>query len=678
MGGMEENGNKGMNRKDSTIIDKCLMAGAIISVLSVIFYVLAFSKWEYHSDCAAFLLLAKEQLAQKCLFPNGFHYTTGIFALAPNITMIPGLLLLKNDLLIHEVGTLLYAGIALLLVLILFKNEKRRALFTIILITIPYSYTYRDMMFQQGAYMTSVIWTILFLVIVKGLLLQKKSDPRVRRIFLWGVYVFCLFLIFWYSISNYLFIGICGAASFVVLLFFKEGGNPFRWKHQNTICMIILSLVLMMGVCGINYKHLCDRLNFDNSVTITSGLIGGQNIWENTGKAIGNILSLYGVSATDSLFGVATVAACGLLVLFIITNIIVPICALLHVNNVDDVFTQFLYLYFPVMSFACFFMMIFCGYNIDRYFIPAQVLSFLVTACFMDSIIDKYNFYTWDWLTILLLCLSLMCHLRYYVTIPRMWYENLSAEEIVNPTVQSEAVKLLQANGLKYGFATFWHAYSEMAYANSEIMIVAHDMGNPRMPYYFDNNNGKNYYAVSESWYDPELHPGRCFVLVYDGEVIPDSYFQVANETIRGSNFTILVFEKNIYSYEELDVSLGEYITNIIEYRFEPKLQSLERGVFTPGTDLVLSAGAEQPLNFVDLASGEFVLTICGDENISNLSVEIQNVINNVPIEITKLQSDFPDTIAFSFYIEQKSKGNQIILKNKTNDLIDVHSITLS
>ena len=42
----------------------------ICSICSVIYMTLAYSKFLFHSDCAGYLFLAKEQLKQGKMFPN--------------------------------------------------------------------------------------------------------------------------------------------------------------------------------------------------------------------------------------------------------------------------------------------------------------------------------------------------------------------------------------------------------------------------------------------------------------------------------------------------------------------------------------------------------------------------------------------------------------------------------
>ena len=99
----------------------------ICSICSVIYMTLAYSKFLFHSDCAGYLFLAKEQLKQGKMFPNRFHYTTEIFGISPNLLMIPFLTFLDNEYLIHEMGTICYTLLIIIAIFVLFYKEKKMA-----------------------------------------------------------------------------------------------------------------------------------------------------------------------------------------------------------------------------------------------------------------------------------------------------------------------------------------------------------------------------------------------------------------------------------------------------------------------------------------------------------------------------------------------------------------------
>ena len=79
---------------------------SIISVASVVFTILVFTKYCFHSDCMGFLLQAKEQVKQHRYFPEGFHYTTGIFGFTTSVYMIPFVNFIQNDFLLQHSSSL--------------------------------------------------------------------------------------------------------------------------------------------------------------------------------------------------------------------------------------------------------------------------------------------------------------------------------------------------------------------------------------------------------------------------------------------------------------------------------------------------------------------------------------------------------------------------------------------
>ena len=152
-----------------------------------------------------------------------------------------------------------------------------------------------------------------------------------------------------------------------------------------------------------------------------------------------------------------------------------------------------------------------------------------------------------------ILILTVCIHGIYIYSVPDEWKQDIN---LFDPEVNRQFYEFLLANDLTYGYATFWNAYPITVLSNEEVFVVAHDAGKPTVPFYFNANvtDDYRYYAVSEDYYDPELHTGRCFVLVLTGETIPEQYYQLAEQTLTYEGFTILIYGKNINEYPELAI----------------------------------------------------------------------------------------------------------------------------
>lgn len=136
--------------KEKRIAKGMLLVAMLVSICAIIYIILAYSKYYFHSDCAGYLFLAKEQLAQRRMFPERFHYTTDIFFLTPSVTMIPFLAIFENELFAHELGIMLYIAIICILIFGLFWDHKKAATIIVTFFLFPLSWVVIDMFFSQG------------------------------------------------------------------------------------------------------------------------------------------------------------------------------------------------------------------------------------------------------------------------------------------------------------------------------------------------------------------------------------------------------------------------------------------------------------------------------------------------------------------------------------------------
>ena len=198
----------------------------ICSICSVIYMTLAYSKFLFHSDCAGYLFLAKEQLKQGKMFPNRFHYTTEIFGISPNLLMIPFLTFLDNEYLIHEMGTICYTLLIIIAIFVLFYKEKKMAVLLSVLYLMPISSTYVDMLFYQGAYDYCILFMLLSLIAVRYL--HKNFGSQCKKTWILGLafYAVILFLADLTSLRNFLLFLIPLMLAYATVIFLKEGGNP--------------------------------------------------------------------------------------------------------------------------------------------------------------------------------------------------------------------------------------------------------------------------------------------------------------------------------------------------------------------------------------------------------------------------------------------------------------------
>lgn len=539
-----------------SIMNIVFVGFAVACVLSIIMIILVYSRYTFHSDCAGFLFQAKEQVKQHKWFPDRFHYTTAIFGFSTSTFMIPFVNIINNDFLLHEIGSIIAVIVLVSLIWILFKNKKKIAALTTILLCMPLSYEYEDMLFFQSAYICTLILIVLNLIMILKLwnALEKKRSYKDVII---SIILYLIVLLFanYAGVANYMYIEAPAILSLLCCIYIRNDMRLNEWKKENTIVNIIGLTVIGCILSFIIYNMICKAINF-NVFQTEGGIISPNNLHETVWRVLPGILRNFGIDGTSSLFSVSAIKSCLAMLYFFIQLIIAPYLLLRKIDDFD-IKDRFIILFCVITSFANLFLIIFGGMTESRYYMPGMLTGIITTAYFIEYVSEKYKNKIWLWGYAIILVFALCVHGGYYKYAMNSYGKDFSINNIINPTIDDGLVNILKDKGIEYGYATFWLAYNNMIISNSEITIAAYDRGNPMVPYYFDGNdrNNYNYYACSEDLYNPELHPGKCFVLVAEGEQIPDIYYELASDSFTytgAKNYMVLIFEKNINYYEEL------------------------------------------------------------------------------------------------------------------------------
>lgn len=650
---------------------------AILSILSIIFIILAFSKYTFHSDCAMFLFLAKEQVKQLKLFPDRFHYTTELASFSPSLFMIPFVKLLENNYLIHEMGSILALVFVAGSILILFQDKKVCAALTFILFFLPLGYTYMDMLFYQSAYISSILFSVLELLCVKYLFILDEVQNTKKKIFIWTAYAVCMVIMNYSSIREIAIIVIPALCAWAAMIFLREGGRVKDWARQKRLLGYIAVTLVLLALCILHYILLCRRLEFD-SPTSMGGLVSLEQMMQNWSYTVISLLDLYGINSTKSLFHISTIKQCIMILYLVLSVFIIPIFLLLNVRKIKEPFYQFLVLYTQFVRFINMILMFFCGYREGRYYIPLAFNNVLLFALVIYWLYESRRERFSIWPVVLVLCGSVIVHANYYISIEEDgWYDNFSIQSLVNPSVHSGNVEILRQKGLTYGYASFWNAYSTMIASNCEIEIAAYDQGNPLLPYYFDHNDPQApyYYGVSEDLYQKELHQGPCFILVQYNEVIPDKYYETADEILHSDGFTILLYHQNIQLYPELTENDGRFISIESPYKFDWGIQEYGEASFYQNGICCLLPGGQMELNYVDVKKGTYYITIEGEMGIQNTDVRADILHGKIHM---KCLSSSETEKKYMFEADDDLAGVQITLENTGDKLLKITSAVVS
>lgn len=529
-----------------------LFVASILSLLSLVFIILAYSKFYFHSDCMGYLFQAQEQFAQHTLFPKRFHYTTTIFGFSTSIFMLPFVGVVKNEYLLHELGSIIAMMVVVCLIFVLFKEKKEFGAIVTVLLFIPLSLTYEDMLFFQSAYINTWILILVHLVLIKKII--SRSENKKRKNFLFILFYFTIVLFSnYYGVSNYIYIEIPLLLSLFIDMWLKYGLDIKQFKKHETKKMLLIILTIV-GLCFsfFLYKFLCQKVGFNSSIT-TGGMLSPDMLCSRFAYIFSSFLSMYGISGTSSLFTLSSIYICSCYLYMFLTVIVFPCYCIKNLKYVKDDFTRFLVLFSILENYILLFLIFFCGMGEGRYYLPAMLGNAIVAVISIQFIKRKFYNHCKNVLFVFIILFSLLSHLIAYKNFNVAGNnQTLCLEQLINPTIKNNVIDYLNEENLNYGFATFWNSYQLMIMSNSSIEIAAYDEGNPLMPYYFDINNGTEYYACSEDLYNPSFHKGRCFVLVKHDENIDETYYKLASKVESIDDFDVLVFDQNIHTYAEL------------------------------------------------------------------------------------------------------------------------------
>lgn len=503
-----------------------------------------------------YLLQAKEQVKQHKFFPSRFHYTTGIFGFSTSVYMIPFVNIIQNDYLLHEIGSIIALLVAIGLLWCLFWKDKKMAALSTIILCYPLGYIYKDMMFYQSAYINIITVELLNLILIKKYLEQNSGYKRCILII--SYLLVCIFTNY-YGVGNYIYVEAPLLAAIILKCWIDNGLDIKKTCSNEKRYLVIGGVTLVgMGIGLLIFKQLCVKLGFNTEIA-SGGIIYPENIQNQWDYSLANMFSMFGITGTQSLFKFETIVQCILLMYMLFSIFVAPIYFIKHFNKISGEFERILVLYGIIDNSLLLFLMIFGGMIEARYYIPVMLTNIFMLVYFVRLISSDYKDRLGKIPIYLIVVISILDNIMTYTDeYSRSVIAETDFQQIIHPSVQSNLIDFLQEHELNYGYASFWHSYSNMIKSNSTVTIVPFDQNNPLLPYYFNGNSidEMNYYACSEDLYNPELHQGRCFILLAQGETILEQYYQLADETLCCDGYTILVYNENLNNYDQLVATL--------------------------------------------------------------------------------------------------------------------------
>lgn len=524
---------------------KLLMFGiTLLSICAVFFYILYCTKSLFTSDMAYWLLLADEQIKNHQFFPDGFCYTTGIITFSSELIVLALRFFCQNWLLCREFAVILMTLGLLILIFCFYhrtlsgKSQYIASFLSIILLALPMKHYLET--FYEAAYEYQILWDLLLMLVLNRLLFSQNLKKESKRGFLlYVVWFLLLFLCSIKGVKNIFLFTLPLIVTFPVFSFIESRFRfelVFKNKKQNFLFL----LTILGTVLGVATYTILSKMLLLDSITGSVSFAGTEKLSENFSKLIVNIIDFYSAAGEGELLTFSGIVSCIYLVVMFVCTIISPIWMILRYKKTKNPFWRFYTIYAFLSNFLLLYTMIFTTAINSHYYELVFWHNIVFTSIFLTDIIKKKDKYYEGFIYTVTAVIFLLGHLSYITgTVLPIHNEYVAEQE------EGSLIDFLKENDLDYGFATFWHAYKYMALSDGEITLISYII-TPTCPYYW---------MTSRSYYDVDKHPGKCFILVgADDEAIDEKYYLTASEVKEFQDYKILIYEKNIFLYEELNM----------------------------------------------------------------------------------------------------------------------------
>lgn len=546
------------------------MAVFFVSMCGIIF---KFTKAFFHSDSAFYVQLALEQIKSGKLFPPGMCYSTVLFVRSPNLILIPILKVVKDWMLARELMVIVMWVILLLAVLYCFLPRKDRnlaaALIAGMLLMNPYqtldvANETTDMLFFQGAYVTIFFDVVIALGIMHRVILLDNKDKKSYKAFLMVLLGIVLFFPLLGSVRQDMILTLPLAAA-ILIFYFLESGQKVSEVLRTKRCIITIIVIMIAVVAGFICYRKLGAMYWSESKGTYLKMDKYSGLWYSIGQFVNNLTIIFG-----NVEGAVFLSFPGLSKFInyfyaLVLVFVIPGVALVRYNKHENRFTRFLILYTWISNLAVAGVFIACNQWAPRYLLTIYLDDILLFAVLLSEYMKKREFLTAMVAGLIVVMYCSCCHVYFW--------GHYKDKIGVNPN--EELISFLEENDLHYGYASFWNASVNTVLSNGEVEVL------PLWDYAADGTERKAYnpsdhrsWLNNENWYDPQTHPGRCFVLLKNyaendekakeewiekhgddpenpwvdttpAETVEEAFYSLNPETLTCGDYTILVFEDN-------------------------------------------------------------------------------------------------------------------------------------
>lgn len=552
-------GREGMMREKKDAVWWLLATGLVLGTVFIVIAVFRGTLYTLHSDDAAAVLLAREQLVSGQLLPKDWSYAYEYWILTLNLLILPFLKMTGQMLLSRELAVVLQfllfetAGYFLLKKLVSAKG----ALFGCILLIAPLSFLQMEHFYFQATYATFILWGFVILLLAFGFFQEvfaqkeKQDTDRKRSLqkeILLGV-VLCALIVA---------LGCGGTRILGTVLLPVAGSMAYTmWEDEGYSLVGVLKKRRLLVKTGIVCAAMLFGIVAGNWLIATVGRLNGvqtmliskaADFTEHLSDFVNAFFETYGCFEAEELMSASGILGVFKLVLALFEGIFVPVSLLGHLKELKK--EQRFFVIYAALSFVViFYMMVVCGLKNSYYFLPVYVNGVLQTCIFLEHFWRSFQ------KQLQLLAAGFLLPIALFSCIIYAKYNYASVDYWAGfNTVDLGLLEFLQKEGLEYGYADFFNAGCYTVASNGAVEIVS-----VNEEYRFSDveekyiavvchPNSVRHWLSSERWYQNGYHEGESFILTKTEflDELEASYRESAERTLTYQQYTILVFEESL------------------------------------------------------------------------------------------------------------------------------------
>ncbi len=566
-----------------------LIAFFLGSLLLAAYEIFTLSKGMVHSDSAAKVLFADQQLRKKQYFPDGFCYSTGVFVFGLENIILFFLLLTDDWMLCREmaqfVQTLLLAGCFFCFFTVVFGKEKRwiGCACGFGLFAFPLSEVVCDLYYYQATYTKNVIGLLLMFALAGKVAAEEK-----KRRWIWEL-AFAFVVVFnHFGIRNIMLTAVPWIAAVFICSFDlqKRCLKPSRMEKE------LVGISALSAAAGVLIYHAIEKHVEWTKQTDIVRFVNVEDMMIHIKGWFQAILEIYGVSSRAELLSPEGMVLPFRFLYMGISAWMVPVFWLLFISRIKNKLWKWFVCYSWFSNLIMFYLFISTSaggesgaYHVLSVYVNNTILvAGLVVFLWESAWIKRAGFF-------ILVTAAALFHIGYLVQYEPVIHQREAADRKI--------IQYLKENDLQFGYATFWNAYKYTLLTSGEIQVIGYGR-EPAEPYYW---------LTSRDWYEPDYWEGRSFILLGDGQQVEGKYYQAAERVDQVGNYTVLVYEQNI---SDDPILAADIMQEGMECEITSDRLYTENKAYKKDGILVLEENGKQFGPYMQLEGGRYKVCVYG------------------------------------------------------------------